>query len=576
MKWILNGTEVTPRNTLEIALNSDWTGRPNELEVDADKLQLPREAVPIIHDWIATYGPFQGIPLQIVTNATAQAPSQTLEYYVDLMEKPIFEDFQVIVPVKKRGGQDNFFDNADGSTFELMASEGVNFNLVDIPYVIIKDNAIELALTLANSLYVLTKELIDQIVALSQTITNIVDAVTPNAGVPPSFNTGQIITLSIKALLQIAVIALLLFALLKMAQQFFELIFPKIRNFQGTKVQHLIEKGCQYLGYTLESDLLQELSNLTICPVPLVKEKESFWDKFENDLNFAFTKGYPSASDSTPTLGALLREVEKTYNAKTRVRNGVVQIERRDHWQFITPNVIVPSLAIQDKRQNRYTLNTEDAWKRTFIHYQTDTSDTHTLDFFDPTDAEYDTSPVNIANEDLVSLKGLNDISIPFALGVRKNNLNWLEELAKAFFEVVDEVLNAFGANGNFTGQITDRIGVMQISQQFYARTKMMWTVNGKQPANYADFIRASAIYNKYHVINQIQINDFKVFQDIRVAMNSSDFVNLLDNNYAEIEGLICELLTMKFFEEQSSAVISYKQPFNYADGKVVTKAINE
>ena len=570
MKWLLNGIEVTPRNTLDIALNTDWTGRPTELEVDTDKLQLPREAVTIIQDWINNYGPFQGIPLQAITNS-----NQTLEYYVDLMEGAEYEDFQIIVSVKKRGGKDNFFDNADGSSFELMSSEGVIFNKIDIPYIIVKDNSIELALTLGISLYVMTRELIDQIIALSQTITTIIDSVTPEVGAGVTTDPAEIATLVVKAILQLAVLALVLVAIIKMSQQFFELIFPKIRYFQGTKVQHLVKKGCEYLGYTLESNLLQELSNLTICPVPLVKDKESFWSQFENDLNFAFTKGYPTASDSTSTLGQLIRMIENTFNAKTRVINGIVQIERRDFWQFITPNNLTPSLALQDKRQGKYTLNTSEAWKRTLVHYQVDTSDTHTLDFFDPTDAEYDTKPTMIANADLVSIKGFNDVSIPFALAVRKNSLNWLEKLAKDFFEVIDDVLNTFGGNGNYSGQIANRLGVMQVSQQFYSRSKLMWTVAGKQPANYVDFIRASTIYNKFHKINEIQVNDYQIYSDIRVRMNSNDFVNLLNNNFAEIQGLICEILTVKFFEDQSFAVISYKKPFDYANGKVIVTTIN-
>jgi hypothetical protein len=570
MKHVLNGVQVTPRNIFEVGLNSDWTGRPKELEIDTDRLKLPREALQVIHDWINQYGPFQGIPHQIITN-----DGQALDYYVDLNEKPIFRDFEVEVTIKKRGGHDNFFDNADGTSFELMNSQGWTFTKIDIPYVIVKDNAIELALTLGVSLYVITRELIDQIVALSEAITQIIDAVTPQTGTGVTFAIGQIATLTIKALLQLAIVALILLALIKMSEQFFELLFPKIRYFQGTKVKHLIERGCNYLGYTLESNLLNDLEKLTVLPVPLVKNKDSFWDFLENDLNFAFTKGYPTASDSTPTVGALIRAVENQFNAKARVRNGVVQIERRDFWQSITPNQVIPALNIQDKRQGAYTFNIEDIWKRTYIHYQVDSSDLHTLDFFDPTDAEYSTEPMLIANADLVNIKGYNDINIPFALGVRKNDLNWLEKIAKAFFEVVDEVVNAFGGNGNFTGQITDRIGVLQISQQFYSRTKMMWTVNGKQPEDYADSIKASAIYTKYHKINEITVNDYKVFSDVPVRMTSDDFVNLLDNNFATIDGLLCEILTIQFFEDQSKAFISYKSPFNYADGKVIIKTIN-
>ena len=224
--------------------------------------------------------------------------------------------------------------------------------------------------------------------------------------------------------------------LVKLSQQFFELIFPKIRYFKGSKIRDLIQKGCQYLGFTFSSTLLDNNSNLAIMPVPLIKEKKSIFDFLQNDLDFSFTKGYPTSQDTLSTLGELIKTVELWFNAKTRVYNGEVQIERRDYWALITQNTIVPSLSDQDRRQDQYELNTDEAWKRTYVHYQIDYSDFHTVDFFDPTDAEYSTEPLNVINSDLVSIRGLNDVNIPFALGVRKNQLNWLELFAKGFFEV--------------------------------------------------------------------------------------------------------------------------------------------
>jgi hypothetical protein len=514
---------------------------------------------------------FEGIPYQIQMDSGV-----SLEYYVDLTEKPIFRDYEIEVKIKRRKAHDNFFENAEGLSFELMASKGVNFPIFDIPYLLIKDNAVEAGLSLAISLFVMTKELIIGLDQLAKAIDNVIEATTPSVGVGVVTPLGEIITLVTKALALVAYVALLIVALLKLGQQLFELIFPKVRYFQGCKVKDLIEKGCQYLGYTLDSNLLNNLSNLTILPVPLVKEKDSFWDFLENDLNFAYTKGYPTAQDSTPTLGSLIDAVELTYNAKTRVRNGVVQIERRDFWQNVTSNQIVPALNLQDRRQNEYTLNTEEIWKRTYIHYRVDYSDTHTLDFYDPTDAEYSTEPLNVVNADLVSIKGLNEVAIPFALGVRKNSLNWLEKTAKAVFEVIDSVSGFFGSGTNFASIIENRIGVTQISQQFFSTSKLLWTVNKKQPENYVDIMRASNIYEEYHQINEITVNDYQIFSDVPVRIRPQDFVNLLNNNFADIDGVLCEILTIQFVDEQSEAIIAYKKPFDYADGKVEIITINE
>ena len=335
MKHFLNGIEVAPRNIFEFGVTSSFGNEPNILQLDADKVILPREAREIIENHISTQGVFEGIPYTIQMDSGIN-----LEYYVDLTDNAVFKDYEIEVKIKKRGAFDNFWDNAQGSSWELMATKGVQFNFIDIPYLIIRDNQVEVGITLAISLYTMTSALIDSIQALSATITNIIDSVTPEVGAGITTDPAEIATLVIKAIVQLAIVALTIVAITKLAQQMFELIFPKIRYNLGCTIKELITKGCDFLGYQLESTLLNELSNLTIMPVPLSKEKKSIVDYIENDLNFAFTKGYPTASDSTPTLGSLIDTVELMFNARTRVYNGIVRIERK--------NCINRGLIIQD------------------------------------------------------------------------------------------------------------------------------------------------------------------------------------------------------------------------------------
>lgn len=566
MRHFLNDIEIAPRNILSIGVQSTFTDRQDWLEVDVDRLILPREALPIFEQHLQLYGPFEGIPYTIQLNG-----GQVLEYYVDLQEDTIYRDWEIECKIKRRGGNDNFFDQADGTSWEIMAKKGVIFEPFDIPYVIVVDDPIPALLTFTVTIYVITKDVINQVQQIQEGITDIIDTLPPLPA-----NAGQIATLVIKVLIRVAVLTLTVIALLKLLQQFFEIIFPKIRFFQGHKIKRLIELGCQYLGYSFQSTLLDGLSGLTLLPVPLVKDKDSFWDFLQNDLNFAYTKGYPTAQDTTPTLGSLLTALETQFNARTRVRNGIVYLEGRLYWQDIANQTIVPALNIQADRQSEYTLNTEDIWKRYYVHYQTDFSDLNTIDFYDPTDCEYSTEPVLIGNADLVSIRGLNDVNIPFALGVRKNKLNFLEKTAKLFFEFADNVVFGFGGYSNFTALIQNRIGVMIVSQQFYSTTKMLYTIGGKQPANYTDLISANSIYQQHHKINEIAINDFKIFKDAPVRMNDEIFVTLLTNNYVEIDGKICELLSITYKDEQSIASISYKQPFDYANGKTNVLTIND
>jgi hypothetical protein len=566
MRHFLNDIEIAPRNLFDIGVISDFTDRPSELELNVDKLILPREGMSIIQQHIATQGVFEGIPYRV-----EMEPGISLEYYVDLTEEAVFRSYEIEVKIKRRKGKDQFFERADGTSFELMAKKGVQFQFIDIPYVIIKDNQLEVGLSLGISIFVLTKELAQSIQALGQ----LTAAFLASLGVSGS-SFGLIASLALQVLLQVAYTIAILIALLKLAQSFFELIFPKVRYFQASKVKELILKGCQYLGFGFDSTLLNSISGLTLLPVPLVKEKDSIFDYLQNDLNFAFTKGYPTAQDTTPLLGDLIRAVENQFNAKTRVINGVVFIERRDFWQNLSTNAILPALALQDQREDQYILNTNEIWKRYYIRYQLDYSDTHTLDFYDPTDAEYSTEPLNVLNADLVSIKGLNEVIIPFALGRRKEGLNWLEKLAKGFFEVIDGLTGIFGGGTNYAGQIENRIGVLIVSQQFYSITKLLYTIGGKQPANYENFLAAKNLWQNYHYINQIQLNDYLIRNDIEATISPSDFINLLNNNYADVNGIVVEILRIEWIDEKSIAKITYKEPFDYADGKVSTLVINE
>lgn len=567
MKHFLNNIPISPRNVLEIGLITDYTGNPNMLQIDSDTVVLPREAKEIILNHIATQGVFEGIPYMIETESGIK-----LEYYVDLTEGTTYKDFEIEVKIKKRKGFDNFIENSQGLSFELMNKKGVNFDFIDIPYVIIPDNQLELGVSLSIATYVMTKEAIQATKDLVTATRDLIEALT-GSPFPPI---GEIISLSLALAGQLAYTLAVYTALIKLGRQMLELIFPKVRTYKGATIKNLIEKGCEYLGYTLDSTLLNEWDKLTIMPVPLIKDKKSIFNFIQNELNFSFTKGYPTAQDTVSTLGELITAVEIWFNARTKVYNGVVQIERRDYWQNITSNTTVPALNLQDSRQSQYVLNTDEAWKRSYVHYQVDYSDTHTLDFFDPTDAEFSTEPLNVINEDLVSIRGLNDINIPFALGVRKDRLSWVEAFAKTFFQLLDTVTGLFGAGLNSTSLITNRLGVTQISQQYYSVTKVLYATNGKQSADYVDKIKAGNIYNEYHKINEININGYKIYSDVPMRLKSEEFVSLLDNNFAYIDGILCEILSIRYIDELSKAIISYKEPFEYAEGKVEIITIND
>lgn len=570
MRHFLNEIEISPRNREDIGVISDFTGNPEVLNVNVDTIILPREAYDIVKNHVATVGLFEGIPYRI-----QMANGINLNYYVDLTETPVFRSYECELKIKRRRATDSFFDNADGTSFELMLKKGVVFPTFDVPYLIVRDNQLEVAITLTLALFSMTQATVQAIKDLATTISQGVQASTPSVGAGVVVDTGDIIAFALNVIAQTVYIASMLIALVDMSAKLFELIFPKVRKLLGCKLKDLVSVGCNFLGYSLESNLLNSVQ-FTVLPVPLTKERKGIFKFIPDELISSFNKGVPSSSDTVSTLGSLIRAIEETFNAQTKVIDGVIYIERRDFWESITTNQVSPAMVIQADRMDEYTYNSMDVWKRYYIHYQLDAMDLNTMDeLYDIHDAEYSTEPVNVVNSDLVTIKGLNDVSVPFALGQRKNELNWLEKLAKGLFKVIDSLSGVFGGGTNLVSKIDGRVGVLVISQNFFSVTKLLYTVNGKQPENFIDYVSARGLWNNYHYINQIALNSWKIKSEVRMRIMEEDFVTLLNNNWAEINGVNCEILKLEWLDEKSLATITYRIPDNYANGKVSTLTVN-
>ena len=554
---IINGQNANVENIETIGFKTDFTGLLNEQEVNVDSLVLVNESKQLIHDWISTNGAFIGIPTQIVYGTL------TFDYYIDLTDNPIFSDYSIEVKIKKRGANDSFFNIANALSFELLNARGVQFPTINVPYVIVKDNQLEVGIVLALAIFTTSQAIYKAV----QELLNIAAEFSGALALSP----GLAISAGTKLILQLTYIGILVAQLIDLVAKLRELIFPKIRYFKACKVVDLIRLGCENIGYTFSSNALSAL-DLTILPVPLQKANQSIFKFTQNELNNSFTKGYPTGNDTTPTLGQLISSMLDTFALKFKARNNQVQIETKQFFSENSTFSVAPALNVQDRRENEYTLNTSDANLRTYLHYQTDFNDLHTLDNFEPTDAEYGLKNLVQSDNDLKLLKGLKDVNIPFSLGVRKSEFNAIEQLCFNLFTIVDAYTGLETA-----ASIDNRLGVLQVSQQFYGVTKLLkCDVNGKQPENYLNTLRASAIYYNYHQQYEIQINGFKRFPDARVLMNFAEYEQILNSNYADVDGVQCEILDLLHIPYGSEAIITYLFPFNYENGKITNFAINE
>ena len=572
MKHFLNEIEVSPDNRLDVNIVSDFTGNPNILSLGVNTLRFSREAKEMILQHIQDNGVFVGIPYRIEL-----ANGINLNCYIDLCDNMVIRDHHIEVNVKRRDSKDNFDERAKGASYEYLSSVGVEFETIEIPYYIVPDNQLEQGLILVVSTYIMTEATVKAGMELADAIGDLTEATTPAVGgAGPSVVIGAIISASIRAIARAIYFALLLVALIEMATQLLTLLFPPQRKLKGIKYDKLLKDSCAYLGYDFQSSIFQQESGWTILPVPLIHNRQGIFETLPDAFVGAFNKGYPSSSDTIFTIAQAFDAAEIMFNARTFIHNGVVRLERRDWLQNNAPANIIPALSNQNERSDEYTYNTEDIWKRYYIHYQLDSTDLNTMDkIYDIHDAEYSTEVSSVAPNDLKMVKGLNDVSIPFSLGARKGQLNWLELMGKKYLELVDAVAGIFGQETNFASQIGDRTNSLVVSSQFFSVTKILYTTNGRQSENFGDFVSAKHLWDKYHSINAIQNNAWEIHKTTRIRLTQEEFLTLNNQNWIDIDGIRCEILRIEWIDEKSFASITYRKPSTYPSNRVTTLTIN-
>jgi hypothetical protein len=579
MRHLLNGIEVSPRNRDSIGVVSDFTGNPDVLSLNVDTLILPREANQYIKTWIQNNGLFLGIPYTVEMDGNI-----TLDYYIDLSDssaKPIVRQHEIEVKLKRRNGSDTFWEKARGTSFDLMIKDNPTyFDTKRLGYIVVRDDAAMMAFQLSVSIFMMTIQLVQSIKDFADRLAE--TTTTPLQG-------------ALKWVIQIIYWISVLAAIISLLSQLFPILFPRIKYFKGLYYSEIFNKGCQFLGYTpLPSDTIFNVQpGWFTLPVPLNEDNDSFFDGISNDLADPKNKPTCSASDTTPTFGAWLDEVLKQFNAKLFIDpvNKTVRIERRDWLDNQTSLQIDPALNMQPERDEQFTYNTEETWKRYYIAYTLDYTDAHTVDgkMFARHQAEYSTeNNVPTTNADLVTIKGLNEVRINFAMGAPKGKLSFIELLAIPFFALADSVTSTFASIGignatNYVAQVLDRINVLKVSNEYFGITKSLYVKQAPAGGNkvsldtqfYDTRYSATALWDEFHYINFIANNDYIIHEEARIRLRQSQFVSLQNNNYIFTNNKWCEVLRIEWIDEKSAATITYKEPLDWANGKVTLLKIN-
>lgn len=573
---LVNPVNQEPNKPAKVEIEMEWLNRKAQAMINISSLEFDGPDGTLIRERSLSglsggVGMFEGMPYNIQVGS--QTDYKDFPLYLDFTKNPIFfGDCGINVSLQTKQGSDWLNDVAESISYRFLEEEGLitDSDFVDIPYVVnFIPNGVQLLL-LGLSTYSLTKELIESIKALADRIADLTDAATPVIGVGvgagavvvTAYDIGNIIMAALKLVAQIAYLVAIVVAIVKLVEQIIEQLMPPKRFHRGIPLRTLFQKFCDYKGLQFSSTLMDSLdvNNAKWCYLPPKRQiKGSIF------ANRSTQSGVPDVGSIIDTPAGVIREFKKIFNADFKLLDGTLYFERKDNFRTQSPYIIPNTFTDQDSLQNFNGFNVDEFRANYNIFWNTDIQDQNTLDNVEGLSFQAQISPLNTDNADLTNLTGLEQVAIPFALPVRKDQLTAVEEAVKVFATLVDAVTGQLGNPQSLSGKINNRIGVLHLSSHYTNVGKIIVMAGGKLAKEQRQILSATKLYKNYHFINSFVPtngvhNQYWTYEEQEISFCYEDFVSLEGNNLVETSaGEPAEISRLIWDARENVATINYR-----------------
>lgn len=569
----INGKTLSvPREFFDVGTKASFDQNP-QANLTTDTFTFVLDAAKEIRAHIdnglkSGVGIFEGMPLEI--SATGRGNSiSVFNGIIDLQDNAIINNElgQVEAKIKQDNGLNNLQDQIEALDFGFLLEIGVikESDYVDVDYVVIKlDSTLE-AITMLITIFLLSKELIDSIKSISEQIGTI-------AGILASGISGSIGAALYAvgvAVAEIIFAAAILALIIKLGEALLELLIQPKRTHKAIPLKTLLEKTCKHIGYGFNTTV-EDLDNVVYLPSNTTTD--DYGDSIFIQVPGTIKQGIPNATDFGYTCTELFELARMLFNGRFLIDKNTIQFhtENSEFWikraTWIKPDVL---------KAQGFRFNTDEIKSSININLQTDVTDEYTIDNFLGTVFQVITDAKTVINVRNKTIKNLDIVSIPCALGNRKEKLNGFEKLLSEMAGLFDEVAKSFGGNSNLKGRITEKIGVLKVSFNNHAVPKLLWLENGKMPSNHRELFSAKTLWEKYHVEKSFVQNNFErqrvIFENERIPFGFDDFTKVVNNSYFhDTNGKLGKIITLEWTMNKDFALISYWQP------QVYTKNLKE
>lgn len=481
IQFYLNDVAVdAPANWQSLLIELNFDSDAPDARVTINDWEWIRENSDTINSWIADgltggVGIFEGIPFRIELGKSGTI-EQLYNGYLDLSTSQI-ECNQVTATAKERLGIDYINDIADSFSFEYLntkAKLGSNGQTmlpftdryVYVPYVISTVPSAQEAILAAVSLITLLIELQNALSSLLKHISGIA-----------TFSWSDLF----KIVIHVAYIAFLFATIIRVIQDLFNAIIQPVKFHAGMKIKDLCEIGSDWMGFDFASETileLEEFADLVLLPQKYnmpINEDIDFIQGFTDVSSISQT-----ATGSTQigqneengyyngTFGQLLRDLKTMFNAKVIIQESstgdrpTLRLERIDY--STSENLYnLPPIDNNDA----YRFNVNDFNANYLVEFSLDSAEKNTFLDYRGTVYQSTAKPITVDNADLVIMKGLNSVAIPYALGKRKETLTVPEKILLPIINEIEQIINSIALLVNgvvFTAWVAGNVMITQIN----------------------------------------------------------------------------------------------------------------
>lgn len=561
---ILNGKTVAiPKDFFDVGVKASF-GEDIQANLTTEEFTFILDAYETIIGWIRDgrsggVGIFEGIPVSIL-NSNGQNNVSVFKGILDLQAGTTIQEN--LKQVRTRLRQDDSLNQLDQLLepldFGYLKSIGVitSGDYVPVDYVVDKiDNGVE-TITTFITIYLLSKQLADTIKEIGETAATIAGIAA--SGVPGPI--GAAIFATAVAILQVAYAATLLVLIIDFGIDLFNVIVQPRRTHRGIALRTLLEKACEHIGYDFETTV-EDLNNLVYLPSNQNVDEFGLKNVFKSVGTI--TEGIPNAADVGYTCPEMFQIARDLFNARFAIVGNTVQFHTESSPYWISQSGWEKPAVRRNRAAESYRYNTDEIKGSILIQFQTDIVDEYTIANYQGTSFQVLTDANAVGNAANKTIKNLDRVDIPMALGNRKESLNGFEQGLASLANLFDKIGGVFGGRPNLAKKIKNKVGVLKVSNNNHSVPKLLWLQGSRIPSNQRSQFSAKTLWEKYHNEKSFVQNNFsrqrRYVENEVIPFGLNDFVTLLNNSYFRDEnGQVGKIVDLEWNMSKDFATISY------------------